>query len=439
MPVSVEPALRRLARRLALGVFLDVWPAWAIASLLIAGAVALACRLFVPAAAPRLPWLWLAPVLATVPAAILYIRRPYQPADVVAIADWLTGGHGMLLTLHEHDDAAWAASPVIERAATLSLPRLRPWRQLAPLVPAAMFLAIALWLPQRVPPASTKMLADEIASDLTNTVAELKQQDVLTPEEEQTLQEEIERIKKAAEERVDASSWEASDALREKVAASLAQKQDAVKWAEESLTRYAAAAQTAPNGDANTDAQAAELTKALDNLAKHGLLAGASPELQRLLRSGKLPTDPKAMRELTASVSKYLGEMKGKFGDLAKLGKEFGRFDPSEFPLESGSSIDGDGQPGRGGINRGRGDAPLTWGKELSPMDRFKAHALPPGAPRSPDDWAPLAELPGAPQESAEFSRSAAARQYASAAGQTAWRRTLAPRHQSAVKKYFDK
>jgi len=139
-------------------------------------------------------------------------------------------------------------------------------------------------------------------------------------------------------------------------------------------------------------------------------------------------------------VSKYLGEMKGRFGDLATLGKEFGRFNPSDFPLESdgaeGARVN---MPGRGGIDRGRGDAELTWGKELSPMDRFKAHALPPGAARSPDDWAPLAELPGTPLESPEFSRSAAARQYASAPGQSAWRRTLAPRHQSAVKKYFDK
>jgi hypothetical protein len=34
---------------------------------------------------------------------------------------------------------------------------------------------------------------------------------------------------------------------------------------------------------------------------------------------------------------------------------------------------------------------------------------------------------------------SAAARQYEAGAGQSAWRRTLAPRHQSAVKKYFEK
>ena len=175
-------------------------------------------------------------------------------------------------------------------------------------------------------------------------------------------------------------------------------------------------------------------------MAQSGLLAGAPADLQRLLQSGKLPTDAASLRELMASLAKHLAEPNGRFGALAKLGKEFGRFDPSEFPLDSSqSSPDGDGTPGRGGVNRGRADAELTWGKESLPFDRFKAQPLPPGAARSPDDWAPVVELPGAPQESPTASAPAAARQYAAVAGQSAWRRTLAPRHQSAVKKYFEK
>jgi hypothetical protein len=45
--------------------------------------------------------------------------------------------------------------------------------------------------------------------------------------------------------------------------------------------------------------------------------------------------------------------------------------------------------------------------------------------------------MPGAPSVAPEASGPAAARAYAEDAGQAAWRRTLAPRHQSAVKKYF--
>ena len=438
VPVPLRPHLRRLARRLTIGLFLDVWPIWAIVSLIVAGLVALACRLFVPAAAPYLSWLWLAPLVAAVPVFVLCTTRKYRSDEVVAIADWLNGGHGLMLTLMEHKDEAWAGR--LDGSSAFVLPRLRPFRRLAWLPAALTFLMVTLSLPQRIPPASTTVLAEEIAGDLETTVDALKQQQLVTPEEEKALDQEVERIRRAAEARVDASAWEATDALREKVAATVADKQDAVKWAEETLARYAAAAQAAPAGEVKPGAETAELTRALENLAKSGLLANAPPDLQRLLQSGKFPADPKAMHELAAAVSKYLAETKGRMEDFARMAKEFGRFDPAEFPIDvRGSGPDGNGKPGSGGINRGRGDAPLTWGQESLPLDRFKAQALPPGAARSPDDWAPLAEMPGTPQESAQAGTRSAARQYASAPGQAAWRRTLAPRHQSAVKKYFDK
>ena len=123
-----------------------------------------------PGAAPRLPWLWLAPVLTALPALVICVRRAYRPAEVVALADWLNGGQGMLLTLLETNDPAWAESPLVERASTFPLPRLRPWRKLAALPPALAFLAVALWLPQRMPAqGSNAVLADDIAADLTAT------------------------------------------------------------------------------------------------------------------------------------------------------------------------------------------------------------------------------------------------------------------------------
>jgi hypothetical protein len=440
MPVSVRPALRRLARRLAIGLFLDVWPAWAVASLLLAGLLALVCRLFLPGAASSLHWLWLAPVLAALPALITCLRRAYRPADVVALADWLNGGQGLLLTLLETNDLTWPESPFAERASTFLLPRLRPWRKLAALPPALAFLAMVLWLPQRVPQGTNTILADDIAANLKTTLAELKQQELITAVEEKELEEEIERIRRSAGERVDASSWEAADAVREKIAAGVSEKQNALTWAEESLARYAAAASAGADAGAISDAHAAELMKALEKLAQSGLLAGAPADLQRLLKAGKLPADGASLGKLMASLSRHFAETSGRLGGVGRLGKEFGRFDPSEFPLDSSqSSPDGDGEPGRGGVNRGRGDAPLTWGKESLPLDRFKAAPLPPGAARSPDDWAPIVELPGAPEESPTIGAPSVARQYAAVAGQGAWRRTLAPRHQSAVKKYFEK
>jgi hypothetical protein len=444
LPVPVASVLRRLRRRLTIGVFLDIWPRWALGSLLSAGVFALSCRLFLPRAASALNWLWLAPVIASIPAMLLTLSRSYRPEQIAALADSLNGGEGTLLAVLEIQDSSWVSSRAIAGFSQFPMPRLRVWRKLCAIVPAAAFLATALMMPQRTTAAAKGMLANDIAADLQATLNELKKQDVITPNEDKQFQDEIERIRKDASEKLDASSWEASDAMREKFAAKLAEKQDAMKWAADSLSNFAAAG----DSDASmTKALAGELGTAIDKLAQTGLLANAPGDLQKLLggkdaiAGGKtqLPKDTASLRKLAASLSKYLAGRSGELAAIGKLGKEAGRFDPTEFPLFSDErGPDGDGDPGSGGINRGRGDADLTWGKESAMSDRFKSVPLPPGSYRSPDDWTPLAVLPGAPKESPEASLASSGIQYAGVTGQAAVRRTLAPRHYSAVKKYFE-
>ena len=444
LPVPVASMLRRLRRRLVIGVFLDIWPRWALASLLSAGVVAISCRLLVPDAASILNWLWLAPVLASIPAVALTASRAYRPDQIAALADSMNGGEGTLLAVLEVQDPAWVNSRAITDFSQFSLPRLRVWRKLGALAPAVAFLAIALMMPQRIPAASNGVLANDIAADLQAALNELKKQDVITPNEDKEFQEEIERIRKDATEKLDSSSWEASDAMREKFAAKVAEKQDAMKWAADSLSNFAASG----DSDASlTKEQAGELGTAIDKLSQAGLLANAPDDLKKLLggkdaiAGGKtqLPKDAASLRKLAASLSKYLSGRSGELAAISKLGKEAGRFDPTEFPLFSDEPApDGDGEPGSGGINRGRGDADLTWGKESAMIDKFKSVPLPPGSFRSPDDWSPLAVLPGAPKESPELSITSSGVQYAGVTGQAAVRRTLAPRHYSAVKKYFE-
>jgi len=445
LPASVRPTLRRLARRVAVGLFLEIWPRWAIGSFLIAGTTALVCRIFFIDAAPFLPWLWLAPLLSVVPVIILCARRAYRPLEVAALADSLSGGQGTLLTLLETNDPAWARTAVLENLKQLPMPRLRLWNRLGPILASAVFLLAAMLVPQRmITGQRTTVLANDIVADLKNTLEELKKEDLLTPQEQKSFEEEIERIRKDALDRVDASSWEAADAMREKITADLSQKADAMTWAQESLARYAAAAQA---GNAPTAAESDELANAIQKLAQTGMLDDAPADIQKLLGSEdaiaggnfKLPSDPKALRKLAAQLAQHLGDRSRRFGELRQLPREAGRFDPAEFgEFNYEKQPDGDGDPGRGGINRGRGDADLTWGEESLPFDRFKSVALPPGSVRGPDDWAPVAALPGSPKEGAERTLSSTGMQFAGTSGQSAWRRTLAPRHYSAVKRYFE-
>jgi hypothetical protein len=442
LPYSTAQVLRKVARRVALGQFLQIWPRWGTVAFLIAGLVALLCRMFFPNAAHLLPFIWAVPLLSVIVTLCLTFNRRYSALEIVAIADSLAGGNGTLLAVVETSDSSW--NRALAALSRLHLPTIHVGRHIWPLFTAATFLIIALLLPQRVlTVTNNEVAATEIAADLKATVAKLKEQELLTPAEEKKLDEEIERIRKGALQHMDSSSWEAADAVREKAVASVAEKHDALKWAQESLARFTVAAQS---GDSNVEAQSKELAEAIARLQESGLLADLPMELQKMLGSqyaiagGKirLPNDPGALRRLTEMLSAQLAERERKFRDIAGLRREFGRFDPSDYPeFNYGRGPDGDGDPGTGGVNRGRGDAAMTWGKETNRVDGLKAAPLPPGAVRSPDDWAPVATLPGAPKASPELSLPGETRQYNTAPGQEAWRRTLAPRHQTAVKKYF--
>jgi hypothetical protein len=450
LPDPIRSVLRRLRCRLAIGVFFDFWPRWAAAGLLLAGIIVLTCRLWFPGIALGWPLLWIAPIIAGIPALIQSAGHFYRPDHIAAIADSLSGGQGTLLALLETQDPAWMNFRGIQKFAAFPFPRFHVWRKLAILGPAAAFLAITLVLPQRMPAAARAALANDIAAELKTKLEALKKQDLIAPSEEKELQAEIERIRKDSLERVDASTWEASDSMREKFAAKISEKQDAMKWAADVLSRFpksgeSGSANDGASGSAKSDIRAGELGAAIDKLAHTGMLANAPEELQKLLggkdaiAAGKcqLPKDAQSMKKLAASFKNYLGDQGKKISDMAQR-TGASRFDPSEYPpfnYERGR--DGDGNPGTGGLNRGRADADLTWGKESKGFDIFKSQSLPPGSYRNPDEWAPFATMLGAPKPSPELSGASSGMQYAGVA-QNAWRRSLAPRHYSAVKKYFD-
>src|SRR6058998_1415259 len=115
LPTSVRPILRRLRRRLAIGLFLETWPRWAVASLLLGGLVTLICRIFFAPASSFLHWLWLAPVFAGFPSIVVCMKRAYRPTEIIALADSLGGGDGALMTLFETGDPRWADAPALKR------------------------------------------------------------------------------------------------------------------------------------------------------------------------------------------------------------------------------------------------------------------------------------------------------------------------------------
>ena len=280
----------------------------------------------------------------------------------------------MLLTLPSTNDPAMGAIALGERAPSrAAAPRVRGGGSRSSCRRPA-FLVVAMAVPQRFHRPEPTPPALRLPTTSRPRVAELKQQELVTPEEEQRLEEAIERIREGAEKRVDAASWEAADALREQVVAS-SRKAGRGEVGQGESARYAgrAGGGRAMHGRGG-GRQTAELTQALEKLAQSGLLAGAPAELSACSRAdGFRPT--RRCAKLSA-LRKYLGETNGRFGELAGLGKEFGRFNPADFPLDSGDgSRPGRRRPSRTRRHqsRPRRRASSPGARSRSPLDRFKA------------------------------------------------------------------
>ena len=294
MPVTGEE-LRRLSRRLAIGLYLDAWPPWAAGSLLLAGVVTLICRVFFPAA-------FATPALAVAGAGPRSGSRTrssatgalYSPADVVALADSLTGGTGTAAGAVR--DRRYRVARVRARGVGIGRGRSRGCgrgARLAVIAPAAGVPGRGVLAAAARAASTDAPLADDIAADLDATLAELKQQELITPAEEARLEEEIERIRQSAEHRVDASSWEAADALREQVAAGVVREAERaeVGRGEPGALRGRGAGRRQRGRRRRAGAGRGADESARTAWRSSGLLAGAPADLQRLLKGGKLPTD----------------------------------------------------------------------------------------------------------------------------------------------------
>lgn len=96
-------------------------------------------------------------------------------------------------------------------------------------------------------------------------------------------------------------------------------------------------------------------------------------------------------------------------------------------------------QPGSGGVNRGRGDAEMTWGEESEgATDKFPLQVLPPAALEDLQNSGLLGVGRGSPtaEPNAEAAGNAAV---SGSVGKAAWRRRLSPSHRQAVKTFFSK
>lgn len=463
---AFERWIERSSARIRLGQFLRRAADCGAVFLFAFGTIVLIVKLFVPQFWPHVLWLATGAVPCLGVAWWLARRNPWSRTQTVARLDLALNTGGLLMTLCECPDAVWAAQlPQVEAQWQRAIPRLRPVRFVRNLALPLVFALGACLVPLReaaTAPVLHHAVAQKAAEELVELVASLDEQAILDTEEEQQLKEEVARL---AEETRDTplthEKWETVDALKERMKVRLDAAAMTTSEAHDAAALLADAASSEalgePQGlsDEHKERLEKKLHESLQKLAQKGSLPGApkklQAELQRLSKNGKqqLPSDAAERKELLDGLRDYLQDESKKLTDLRKKcttcqsGECQGDGAPegdSQQAQNNNSRRDGalGNRPGQGGVTRGRGDAPLTWGDESDKQGiKFKETVLPPGFLDQPkEELARIGRTAPDEQAAASAPRSAQ-RSVDATAGNTTWNRKLNPKHRNVVRKYF--
>lgn len=456
-----NPMVRRLSHKLgALLAFRAALHA-ATYGLLVLGTLALVLRL-----AWRIPTHHLMPgLLLVVPWVMGAAARAWQsrpiPALLRAVLDGQNRLGGLLMAADQVDVTSW-----LPGLPPLTLPRFH-WnsrRGLLLFAIAAAYVLLALSIPDRYASWSGRrpLEVGQLVKELNTQLEALAQEKIMDERQVADVQEKLGKLGEEASGTDPARTWEALDHLKQ-FAAEAAQKSAQETLAKlETLSQaetLAAALSMAASSNLNEQVSAQamqELGAILQNARlEEGILAGSlPPELLAALKTNGLSAEQ--LSQLLQGIQSGMGRMGRALTNLADLklinaallAKCAGNCQGGNTngllaflsACESTNQLVGSIMSyGRGGRDRGRGDAPMTWSEGASEDNaRFKEEALPQSAaPRS--QQAPLVGISrSAPQlTDAQQPTTAGILGSDSHGGGSAQSQIVLPRHKPAVDRYF--
>jgi hypothetical protein len=464
--------ITRHLRRLHFGQFLQRAAEWMAVYLFAFGSLVLVVKLFLPGLWPQVLWLGLGAIPVTIAAWIVSRRGRFTRGESVAMLDRSLDAGGLLMTLCEAPHAEWEARlPHVERAWKNGMPRIRPRRFASYLALPVMFAIGVCFIPLRDLSARplTRTVGRQATAELEELLNVMDEEQVLDEQEEQQLREEIAKLARETEEApLTHESWETVDALEQRLRMQMADSlamADQASAAAQLLAEVAAGNAPAMSPERQEELEG-DVLEMLQRMQHNGTTPGTmSPQmqqlLQRLMRNSegtRLPQDGAERQQLLDELREMLqheqqrlaearqrcqsgqchsGECEGQCRQCGRFGKCNGNGLCSS--CAGASQRDGDGRPGRGGVNRGRGDAELTWGDEADAQGaKFKETVLPPGIGEEPqDDILGLSFAPPEEDPAAAAPRSAR-RADGPTGGEETWERKLRPRHRDVVRRYFN-
>lgn len=363
-----QSAVRSLARRVNLGWWLERWVGWVLAVALL-GAVAVIFVRWMPLI--ELRWVWIALAASLVCCALIAwvtVRRRFEStaAARVRLEDALR--LKTRLTAAEAGVGEWPAP--VER---IAWPVRWQWqRPLGVLGISAIMLALAAWVPisQRAVAKQRVIEKPSAVKEVEQWMQNLKQEQAAEEKSLDEVEKKIaEMLQRPAENWYEHGSLEAADNLKDQTAEMLRQLADNLADAERAASALKAA------GDAMPQEAKDAVGKELANAAQ-GLRTGGIKPNEQLLKQLQQMAAAQGMGELTKEQIEALAQQ------LKENAKALAEALKNSPELKLGECLGnclkpGEGEkPGKGGINRGPGTAPLSFAKNETNLDTKKTEAL---------------------------------------------------------------
>ncbi len=304
-------------------------------------------------------------------------------------------------------------------------------RPLLLLVGAAAFVAGAHLIPIRSAASRRPLELGADAKRIEGKIEVLEQEKILTPDRAEALKQTVEELKATAEGDDPAKAWEMLDAVEDSVSKS------AASAAEEAIRNGEALAQIAAMSSmpdmANAVRQASENPSLMPGVdaksATMAQLGAAAQRGQASLRdklakmAAKGMIDPKSLNKFDSATSQAARD------ELAEYLRN-----------HKGQSQQGQmARGGRGGVDRGRGDAPLFFGEETKSADeKFRDMPIPPAAEAALEQSDVIGQSAAEPDKTLQ-QRSRGGALAAGTGSGSAWRTTILPRHRGSVARYFER
>ena len=422
----------------------------------------------------HLLWGMVGIIPALVIAGVLAQRRAPRREAVRALLDGHSHAGGLLMAADEVDLGPWKT-----KVPHATRPSLTWHGQNAGLLfaAAAAFVIVAFVLPRWVTlikPHSPLHIDQEVA-EIAKQIELLAEEEILEEDEAKELEEKLKAVQEEATGEDPAKTWEALDHLKdlaEKAAEQAAE--DALKDGQEMSDVETITKAVMSEADKLTPEQMAEAMKELAAMAEEarkdceGLGKELGDALEQALKNGQLTEEQ--LKQLAEALGKCQGNLGESLARLKNAGLIDGKLVEQYLQMTNckpGTGKEGDGEkglaaflaenedgmnmaemlaafagqrPGRGGINRGRGDAPMFFGEESSEKDtKFKKQVLPAAAAADLKKSLLVGVSKGVPKDDGTESSAGGALGGAKAGGGTARTRVILPRHRSTVKRYFDR